>query len=98
MPGIARKGDSITTGHGCDSTTTITGGSGTVFVNNIAVERKGDPVSPHTIRSGTRCVPHSAVVNAGSGTVFVNGVAVARVGDSADNGVITSGSSTVFVN
>lgn len=98
MPGVARKGDSTTTGHGCDSVTTVTGASGSVFANNIAVERKGDPVSPHTINSGRRCVPHSAVINAGSGTVFVNGVPIARIGDSADGGSIISGSSNVFAN
>lgn len=95
MPSLARKGDPTTTGHGCDSTSTVVGGSANVFANGIAVERKGDPVAPHTIRSGDNCVPHSAIINAGSDSVFVNNVPVARVGDSTDNGSITAGSGNV---
>jgi uncharacterized Zn-binding protein involved in type VI secretion len=96
MPAVARNGDPITTGHGCDGTSTVIGPSPSVFANNIGVERKGDPVAPHTIPSGRRCVGHSAVINAGSGTVFANNIALARVGDSADAGSITGGSSNVF--
>lgn len=96
MPAIARNGDPTTTGHGCDSTSTVTGPSTTVFANNIGVERQGDPVAPHTIPSGRRCVAHSAVINVGSSTVFVNGKPLARVGDSTDAGAITGGSSNIF--
>ena len=96
MPAIARIGDSISTGHGCDGTTTLTGPSGDVFVNGLGVERAGDPTVVHRL-TGRNCgVTHAAAVNAGSGTVFVNNKAVARVGDSADAGSITSGSGTVF--
>ena len=95
MPAIARDGDPTTTGHGCDSTTTVTGPSSDVFVNGIGVERQGDPVSPHTINQGLLCVPHSAVINVGSGSVFVNGKPIARVGDSTDGGEITGGSPDV---
>jgi uncharacterized Zn-binding protein involved in type VI secretion len=96
MPAIARIGDSISTGHGCDGTTTLTGPSGDVFVEGLGVERQGDPTVVHRL-TGTGCsVTHTAVVNSGSGTVFVNGKPIARVGDSADAGSITSGSSTVF--
>ena len=96
MPAVARQGDSTTTGHGCDSVTTVIGASGNVFANNIGVERAGDPCAPHTIRSGKICVPHSAVINAGSGTVYVNGKPLARIGDSTDGGAIITGSGTVF--
>lgn len=96
MPAVARQGDSTTTGHGCDSVTTVTGASGNVFANNIGVERQGDPVSPHTIPAGPVCVPHSAVINVGSGTVFVNNKPIARVGDSTDGGAIISGSGDVI--
>lgn len=96
MPAVARKGDSTTTGHGCDGTTTVIGPSGDVFTNNIGTERQGDPCAPHTIRSGKSCVPHSAVINAGSGSVFVNNKPIARIGDSTDGGAIISGSSNVF--
>lgn len=100
MPAIVRDGDPTTTGHGCDATTTVTGptGAGSVYANGIAVETKGNPTAPHTILSGSICVPHSAVINVGSPDVFVKGIAVARVGDSTDGGAITTGSPDVFVN
>lgn len=99
MPAVARKGDPTTTGHGCDSTSTVVGPTGEgakVFANNIAVECKGNPVAPHTIPAGPACVPHSAVINVGSGTVFVGNIPLARVGDSTDAGAITAGSPNVI--
>lgn len=98
MPAVARQGDGTTTGHGCDTASTVIGPSSNVFANNIGVERKGDPVAPHTIDSGNTCVSHSAVINAGSSTVFVNNKPIARVGDSTDAGAITSGSPNVIAN
>ena len=98
MPGVTRKDDVTTTGHGCSATTTVVGPSEDVFCNTRGVERKGDPAAPHTIPAGSPpvCVPHSAVINVGSGTVFVNSKAIARIGDSCDAGAITGGSSNVF--
>lgn len=99
MPAVARQGDPTTTGHGCDSTSTVTGPTGAsakVYVNGIAVECQGDPVAPHTIPSGRSCVAHSAVINAGLSTVKVGGKSLARVGDSTDGGAITAGSPNVF--
>lgn len=99
MPAVARDGDSTTTGHGCDSVTTVTGPTGSsahVYVNGIPVECRGNPVAPHTIPSGPACVPHSAVINVGSSTVFVGGIPLARIGDSTDSGAIISGSPNVF--
>ena len=98
MPAVCRIGDSLTTGHGCDGTTTLGGSNtdGTVRANSIAITVVGAPTSPHTILAGDICVPHSAQLNAGSSTVFINGKAVGRVGDSADGGVMTSGSPNVF--
>lgn len=99
MPAVARDGDSTTTGHGCDSVTTVTGPTGSsakVYANGIPVECQGNPVAPHTIPSGSSCVPHSAVINVGSNKVFVNGIPLARIGDSTDGGQIISGSSNVF--
>ena len=101
MPGVARKDDTISTGHGCDGTSTIigpTGASANVFVNNRAVECKGNPVAAHTIMSGIVCVPHSAVINIGSPTVFVGNIEVARLTDSVDSGNITSASTNVIAN
>jgi uncharacterized Zn-binding protein involved in type VI secretion len=99
MPAVARDGDSTTTGHGCDSVTTVTGPTGAlkkVYANGIPVECKGNPVAPHTIPDGPVCVPHSAVINVGSSTVFVGGIPLARVDDSTDDGAISSGSPNVF--
>jgi len=101
MPAIARDGDPTTTGHGCDGTTTVTGPTGAsakVYVNNIAVECKGDPTVVHSIGSPPFCVAHTAVINVGSGNVFVGKKEVARKGDSTDSGAITAGSPNVFAN
>ena len=101
MPAVARQGDPTTTGHDCDSTTTVVGPTGAtakVFANNIAVECKGNPTNAHTIRSGDICVPHSAVINVGSGNVFVGNIPIARKNDSTDGGAITAGSPNVFDN
>ena len=98
MPPVARIGDTIATGHGCDGTTTLTGPSGNVFANSKGVERQGDPTVSHRV-SGRNCsVSHSAAINAGSGNVFVNNKPIARIGDSADAGSITSGSPNVIAN
>ena len=44
MPAVSRKGDSLSTGHICTSTTTLdTPGQSTVFANSILVARIGDP-------------------------------------------------------
>lgn len=99
MPAVARDGDQTTTGHGCDSVTTVTGPTGAsakVYANGIPVECEGNPVAPHTIPGGSGCVPHSAVINVGSSKVFVGGIALARIGDSTDSGEIIQGSSNVF--
>lgn len=98
MPAVARIGDEIDTGHGCDSISTIAQGSTDVFCNNIGVARQGDDIAPHTILVGIVCVPHSAEVNEASLNVFVNGIPIARVGDSADQGSIIEGSPNVFAN
>lgn len=96
MPAVARIGDSIATGHGCDGTTTLTGPSGNVFANNLGIERQGDPTVVHALTGRGCSVTHTAAINVGSATVYVNNIPIARVGDSADAGSITSGSSTVF--
>ena len=97
MPAICRVGDSLSTGHPCDGTTTIGGSNtdGTVSANGIAVIVIGAPTVTHNILVGDACVPHVAALNAGSSTVRVNGIGVGRVGDSADAGSMTSGSGDV---
>lgn len=98
MPAVARIGDSIATGHGCDGTTTLTGPSSNVFANNIGIERQGDPTVVHRLTGRGCSVTHTAVINVGSDNVFVNSKAIGRIGDSADSGSITSGSPNVFAN
>ena len=98
MPAVSRKGDSLSTGHICASTTTLdTPGQSTVFANKILVARITDPTVSHPFPPVPACGPHVANVNVGSATVFAVGLAMARIGDSADAGAMTSGSSNVFV-
>ena len=99
MPAVSRKGDSLTTGHICTSTTTLdTPGQGTCFANSILIARVTDPTVSHPFPPNPPCAPHVANVNAGSPNVFVEGLKVARIGDSADAGAMTSGSGNVFAN
>jgi len=97
MPAVSRKGDSLSTGHICTSTTTLdTPGQGTCFANSILIARVSDPTVSHPFPPLPPCAPHVAKVNAGSSTVRVCGLSVARIGDSADAGAMTKGSSNVF--
>lgn len=98
MPAICRVGDSLSTGHLCDASTTIGSPNtdGTVHANGIDIIVVGAPTSAHTIKDGKDCVDHSAALNAGSSTVYINGTAVGRIGDSADAGSMTAGSGNVF--
>ena len=99
MPAVSRKGDSLSTGHICASTTTLdTPGQGTCFANSILIARVSDPTVPHPNPPAPPCPDHVANVNAGSPNVNVEGLAVARIGDSTDAGAMTSGSGNVFAN
>jgi uncharacterized Zn-binding protein involved in type VI secretion len=110
MPGVAGKGDFISTGHLCDTTSTIGEGSSNVKVNGKPVAFKGAAISPHTIESQrgvqppgpptnpSTCIPHTASVKEGSSTVRVNGKPMARQYDAADDGSITQGSPNVNAN
>ena len=85
MPAVSRKGDSLSTGHICTSTTTLdTPTQGTVFANSILVARIGDPTVSHPFPPAPPCAPHVAKINEGSSNVYVHGLKVGRVGDSAD--------------
>ena len=98
MAAIARGNgtDSVTTGHGCDTTTVTDQCSSNVFVNGIGACRLGDTIQIHNINVGDTCVPHIANIIQGSLGVFVNGISVARLGVRADHGSIISGSGNVF--
>ena len=95
---LAQNVSQTTTGHGCDTVTTVQGAlQTTVKIEGTLASVQGDVLAPHTILSGVVCVPHVANVNAGSSTVRIGGIAAARVGDSADAGNITSGAGTVTI-
>tara|TARA_A100001515_G_scaffold130936_1_gene118410 strand:+ start:113 stop:415 length:303 start_codon:yes stop_codon:yes gene_type:complete len=99
MPEVCRKGDELSTGHICATTTVLdTPGQGTCFANSILIARKTDKTVSHAFPPAPPCVPHVAKVNAGSPNVFVEGLEVARKGDSADAGNMTQGSGNVFAN
>lgn len=96
---VARIGDETTTGHGCDSVTTITdplGGKKKVFANSLGIECLGDPTVSHLVPAGI-CVPHVEYIHAGSDSVFIANIPVARVTDSTDAGAIITGSPNVYV-
>lgn len=95
---VARKGDEVITGHGCDGTTTIATGSSNVFINNIPAARAEiDTLTAHTIPSGDDCVGHDGVIIAkGSLKTLVNNYPLARVKDQVDAGAISKGSLNVF--
>lgn len=102
MPAIARATDSVSTGHGCDSVTTLetiqSGTASKVFMNGLAVSCVGDKTVVHQVPGGSSCVPHQEVIKSGSSSVYCGGKAIARIGDSCDSGVILSGSGNVFCN
>ena len=93
---VAYDGSDCTTGHGCDTTVKINGGSGDVIVGGKGVARKDDPLKDHKFPNPgppPDCIDHlGQKVNEGSATVFVNDEPIARVGDSVDvGGEITEG-------
>ena len=102
MPAVVRVGDSLSTGHGCDGSTTLASANqGSVFVNGILAAVVGAPTVSHLLPNPSpppACIPHTANLNAGSPNVFIEGIPVGRVGDSADAGAMTSGSRNVFAN
>ena len=54
MPAISRKGDSLSTGHGCVGTTTLdTPGQTTVRANSILIARIGDSADAGAMTSGS---------------------------------------------
>lgn len=91
-------GDSVSTGHGCDATTTTDQCSGDVFVNGKGVVRLDDANKTHLYPLGI-CSPHSVTLstfeNGYSNTVFVNGKNIARKGDKYGVEEIITGSPNV---
>ena len=94
MPGIVRKGDSLTTGHaGAIVSTLDTPTQSTVLVEGELVARKDDLTVLHAIVAAS----HQAPITGSASTVFVEGKKVARIGDTVDAGVLTTGARTVNV-
>ena len=99
MPAVVRIGDSLTTGHGCDGTTTLDNsnqGVDNVYANGILICVEDAPTVGHAFPPDPPCAAHTAKLNTGSATVKINYIKVGRIGDSADAGTMSSGSTTVF--
>ena len=97
MPLIARETDTVDTGHGCTSTTTLDApGQTFVKVQGQYVARLGDPTVSHT-HNPPLCPSHTEAIKGNSAVVKVAGKFVGRVDDACDAGKITSGASAVNV-
>ena len=99
MPKVVRIGDSLSTGHGCESETeldTSNQGVDNVYANNLLICVEGALTPEHPFPPDPPCNPHVAQLNTGSATVKINYIKVGRIGDSADAGAMSSGSTTVF--
>ena len=101
--GVCTKGDTLNTGHSCDTTSALdTPGQTKVYVEDKLVARKGDSTNSHNTQTGTDengdpiCTPHTASIIGSSSKVYVVDKLIARVGDAVDAGSLTSGSSKVF--
>lgn len=108
---VARKTDSCTTGHSCDTTTTLNVSQGTVYAENLLIARKGDPTVAHDIptriQTGTDedgnptfsivCLPHTGSVATANSSVYAEGSLVTRIDETVNcnGGKITSSASTV---
>jgi len=95
MPKISRHKDRCRTGHPCTASAPVLATQYTVFANGKPVLRKGDPVKPHTIKVGLKCLIHGATLKGSSRSVFADGIGVGRRGDKADKGAMTGASDNV---
>ena len=95
-----REGDPLSTGHGCDSVTTLlTSPNKTTRANSIFCAVVGTITVTHLVPPNVPpCGSHAAFLNAGSPNVSIGGIPWGRVGDSADAGAMISGSVNVLVN
>lgn len=97
MPLIARETDTVDTGHGCTSETTLDApGQAFVKIQGQYVARLGDSTVSHT-HNPPLCPSHTEVIKGSSAVVKVAGKLVGRVDDACDAGKITSGASAVNV-
>ena len=95
-----REGDPLSTGHGCDSVTTLALSLvRTTRANSIFCAVQGTITVTHLVPPNVPpCGSHAAFLNAGSSNVKIGGIPWGRVGDSADAGAMISGSLNVLVN
>ena len=95
-----REGDALSTGHGCDSVTTLlTSPNKTTRANSIFCAVQGTITVTHLVPPNVPpCGSHAAFLNTGSPNVSIGGIPWGRVGDSADAGAMISGSLNVLVN
>ena len=95
-----REGDALSTGHGCDSVTTLlTSPNKTTRANSIFCAVQGTITVTHLVPPNVPpCGSHAAFLNAGSPNVSIGGIHWGRVGDSEDAGAMISGSLNVLVN
>ena len=95
-----REGDPLSTGHGCDSVTTLlTSPNKTTRANSIFCAVQGTITVTHLVPPNVPpCGSHAAFLNTGSPNVSIGGIPWGRVGDSADAGAMISGSTNVLVN
>ena len=95
-----REGDPLTTGHGCDSVTTLLlSPNKTTRANGIFCAVQGTITVVHEVPPIViKCSTHAAFLNTGSSNVKIGGIPWGRVGDSADSGVMLPGSPNVLVN
>ena len=93
-----REGDPLSTGHGCDSVTTLALSLvRTTRANSIFCAVQGTITVTHLVPPNVPpCGSHAAFLNTGSPNVKIGGIPWGRVGDSADAGAMTSGSGNVF--
>ena len=95
-----REGDPLSTGHGCDSVTTLAISLvRTTRANSIFCAVQGTITVTHLVPPNVPpCGSHAAFLNTGSSNVKIGGIPWGRVGDSADAGAMISGSLNVLVN
>ena len=95
-----REGDALSTGHGCDSVTTLlTSPNKTTRANSIFCAVQGTITVTHLVPPNVPpCGSHAAFLNTGSPNVSIGGIPWGRGGDSADAGAMISGSLNVLVN
>ena len=94
-----REGDALSTGHGCDSVTTLlTSPNKTTRANSIFCAVQGTITVTHLVPPNVPpCPSHAAGIASGSSTVRVNGKGCGRVGDSISGCTsVAAGSSNVF--